>query len=288
MRTESLIAEAGQRLLAAGIDNGSQEARWLMLQLVGDSHLCPADQLPAKDIAIFNERVQRRIDGEPLQYIMGNTPFHCIDLEVGPGVLIPRPETEQLVDHALELYKGQIGPVCDLCTGSGAIALALATQLRKTHVTGIDISEEALAYARKNMVALGLPNVTLLLGDLFAPLPTDARFAMITANPPYVSPDDYDALDPVVKNHEPRLALLADEQGLAVIRRIATDSRQRLLPGAPIILEIGDEQGAAVARLFRQSGYDDVAIRKDYAGKDRFLVARQPAHSTPSHCGTSI
>ena len=247
---------AARRLQEAGIDNAANEARWLC-EGAGE--------------ALFAERVKRRIKGEPLQYILGTVPFHCVELYVGPGVLIPRPETEQLVEIALSLPRPS-GPICDLCTGSGAIALAMAHALKDVRFTGIDLSCEALEWAERNRTALSLENVSFLQGDLYGPLQEDDKFAMITANPPYVSPDEYSRLDSVVKDYEPRLALEAGEDGLQAIRRIIEGASRHLLPGGAIIMEIGDKQGAAVKELFSRSGID-AEIRRDYAGKERFAVA---------------
>ena len=247
---------AARRLREAGIDNAANEARWLF-EGAGE--------------ALFAERIERRIKGEPLQYILGTVPFHCIELHVGPGVLIPRPETEQLVEIALALPRPP-GPICDLCTGSGAIALAMAHALKDVRFTGIDLSVEALEWAERNRTALSLKNVSFLQGDLYDPLQEEDKFSMITANPPYVSPDEYSGLDSVVKDYEPRLALEAADNGLQVIRRIIEGASRHLLPGGVVIMEIGEKQGAAAKELFSKEGFK-ADIRRDYAGKERFAVA---------------
>lgn len=280
IRSETLLAEAAAALLAAGISNCRQEAGWLLAHVLGEQELTAqpcgggAPLAPAL-VARFNALLARRLGGEPLQYILGDVDFHCVNLLVGPGVLIPRPETEQLVEFALKLYPG-VGAICDLCTGSGAIALALAATLPGAMVTGVDLSPEALTWAQRNRERLALPNVRFFQGDLFAPLPAVARFAMITANPPYVSADEYEELDPVVKDYEPQLALVASDRGLAVIRRIVEESCRWLTPGGWLLCEIGEEQGGEVGGILRACGYAKVAIRRDYAGKDRVAVAQWP------------
>ena len=272
MRAETMIAEAGQRLVDAGISNGSQEARWMLGEIVSASQpCCGGCELPLDVQRTFEGQVERRVHGEPLQYVMGTAAFHCIELAVGPGVLIPRPETEQLVEIALK-HCGENAQVLDLCTGSGAIALAMAKQRPKAHFTGVDISEEALAYACKNKAALRLDNVEFLQGDLFAPLQTETRYALITANPPYVSETDYTGLEAVVHDYEPRLALVADEDGLAVIRRIAERAVDYLLSGGCVISEIGDEQGSRAAEIFKKTGLEKVQVLADYSGHDRFVI----------------
>ncbi|MBO4344421.1 MAG: peptide chain release factor N(5)-glutamine methyltransferase [Victivallales bacterium] len=304
MNTETTIAEGARLLEAAGIENGRQEARWLMSQLMCEippcSVPCPAD-LPEWLLEEYDRRLRRRVGGEPLQYIMGSAEFYNVELLVGPGVLIPRPETEQLVEIALTLAENALTlaengeaqdssvaahscavggsvaahscAVCDLCTGSGAIALAIAKALPGATVTGIDISAAALAYAQKNKERLALANVSFLHGDLFAPLPAGSRFGLITANPPYVSEGDYAALEPVVRDYEPALALLGGKDGLDVLRRIAATARDYLLPGGVFISEIGDEQGLAAKQLFEENGFKKVEIRRDYSGKERFAIA---------------
>ena len=247
---------AVKQLLDAGIDNARNEVRWLA-ENVGEQE--------------FATRLERRIKGEPLQYILGTVPFHDIQLYVGPGVLIPRPETEQLVELALSLHIPD-GPICDLCTGSGAIALAMAFKLKHVNFTGIDISEEALSWARRNKNAMALDNVIFLEGDLFAPLPEATRFAMFTANPPYVTSGEYSQLESVVKDYEPRLALEAGNEGLDIITRIIDDAPSHLLPGGGLVMEIGDKQGNAVKQLLNKAGFA-AEIKTDYAGRQRFAVA---------------
>jgi release factor glutamine methyltransferase len=274
MNTETCIAEGAVLLEKAGIDNGRQEARWLMSQLMCEippcSVPCPAD-LPQWLSEEFKKRLQRRANGEPLQYIMGSAEFYNVELLVGPGVLIPRPETEQLVEIALKHLKGNT--VCDLCTGSGAIALAIAKELPETTVTGIDISAKALSYAQRNKAQLGIKNATFILGDLFAPLPPDSKFSLITANPPYVTTSEYEHLDSIVHDYEPALALIGGEDGLDVLRRIAASAKGFLEPSGTLISEIGEEQGASASELFRKHGFSKVETVKDYSEKERFIIA---------------
>ncbi len=288
MHAEQLIVEAAAALCAAGVENGRQEARWLLQQALGVADTMPppcAGDMPTELERRFREAVRRRLKGEPLQYVMGNVAFHCVELSVGPGVLIPRPETERLVDFALEVYPGQ-GAICDVCTGSGAIALALAKSLPATEIVGIDLSREALAWALRNQADLKLENTAFLQGDLFEPLPEGKRFAMITANPPYVSEGDYASLEPVIRDYEPSMALLAGPDGLDLLRRIVHEAPPHLAAGGWLLCEIGDEQGPAMERLLRAAGYVQVAIRQDYAGKDRVAMGRLPL--TDEACGAPI
>lgn len=275
-----LMRAATRTLQAASIANAGQEARWLLEHATGaplDRFILePATALAPRATRRFRTLIERRCAGEPLQYILGSVLFHGLELAVGPGVLIPRPETERLVDFALARWPGQ-GAVCDVCTGSGAIALALAVQLPpSTPVVGTDISERALRYARRNRTRLGLTGVRFRRGDLFTSLGRGRRFALITANPPYVAGSDFEALSPVVRLHEPREALWAAAEGMSVIARIADECRVHLEPDGWILCEIGDDQGPRADALFRRNGFVDVQVRQDYTGRDRVVEARMP------------
>ena len=278
MHIATAISEARRRLEEGGVENAVQEAGWLVSQLLGDNPIaipCSSGaDFPPHLQAELERRVQRRLDGEPLQYIMGDVDFHCVNLLVGPGVLIPRPETEQLVDIALD-HLAIDGPVLDLCTGSGAIALAIAASRPSRDIYGTDISPQALEWAERNKRKLHADNFTLFEGDLFQPLPPNLQFALITANPPYVSPDEYETLEPVVKDHEPQLALVAEEDGMAILRRIAEEAQARLLPDGWLICEIGDQQGPRMADILGNLHYSIVMVQKDYAGHDRFALAKR-------------
>lgn len=228
------------------------------------------------DAAQLAKWVRRRCNGEPFQYIVGTTQFYSIELEVGAGVLIPRPETEILVDLALERLKSANsgGKVLDLCTGSGAIPLAMANERPDFDYTGVDLSEMALKWARRNCDRLKPRNCHFRLGDLFSPVGREEKFILITANPPYVSVEEYQQLDPVVKDYEPRMALEAGDKGLAVARRIAAEAPDFLLPGGTLIMEIGDTQGDEMRGCLKKLGYHEVTVHADLAGRDRFVSGR--------------
>jgi len=275
MRTFKQAQEyAYQQLSSSGIDNAANEARWLVEQLRRDFALPIAEDILTQPLLSRLQRwLLRRQNAEPFQYILGNVEFFSLTLLVGPGVLIPRPETELLVEEALKRYTGA-GDICDLCTGSGAIALALAHALPKTQVVGSDISDTALSWAERNLRFLQLSNVTFCSGDLLAPLPREPRFSLLTANPPYIAPLEYAQLPALIKNHEPRLALEAADDGLAIIRRIAHEARPYLLPNATILLEIGNDQGPQVLQILATAGYRDCHLKKDYAHLNRIAIAK--------------
>ncbi|NLF94199.1 MAG: peptide chain release factor N(5)-glutamine methyltransferase [Oligosphaeraceae bacterium] len=267
-------AYAQQSLSRLGRPNAVNEARWLIQQLRRDFALPAAEHtLTSPVLNRLQNWLQRLQADEPFQYVLGNVDFFALTLLVGPGVLIPRPETELLVEEAITAYPGT-GAICDLCTGSGAVALALAHALPHTQVVGIDISEQALYWAERNLSFLQLANVTFFQGDLLRPLTPDMRFSLLTANPPYVAQQEYLQLPPVIRKHEPRLALEAGHDGLDIIRRIVQESRPYLLPDATLLLEIGSEQGPAVLQILSAAGYDDCRIIKDYAQLDRIAKAR--------------
>ena len=270
-----------RQLEAAGNDNARSEACWMLEELLGETSAGLSrrlgERLPAEKALAFSEKLRRRASGEPLQYVIGNVDFYNVRLEVGPGVLIPRPETEELVEFVVEtLCKGrQPDGICDVCTGSGAIALSLATAFPNAQVFGTDISREALAWAERNLDRLGLGNVTLLQGDLFAPLPPDERFELVTANPPYVSQAAYEGLDAVIRDYEPRLALVAADGGLAFLKRIAEEAWKKLRPNGWLVCEIGDDQGDAMRKVLEKEGYEDISIRQDMAHQDRMAIGRK-------------
>lgn len=279
MTVHTLIRSMADTFAQAGLPNARLEAEWLCARVLGRDRLQlflhaqhDVTQAQAQDAAAC---CARRARGEPLQYILGTAEFFGLELEVGPGVLIPRPETEGLVTLAMELA-GRRGPVLDLCTGSGAVALALAHELPPaTTIVAVDISAAALAFAERNRVRLGATHVRLLQGDLYAALPADGpRFAVITANPPYIPPEAYATLPAEVRDHEPQEALLADEHGLAILRRIAAGAAEHLRPGGWLISEIGCEQGDGAADLFRAAGLASVSVGLDTFGKPRFVRGR--------------
>lgn len=277
MNLQSAVQYARQKLVAGHCSNAQQEAKWIIEHTFREYKLRKeCSHIPDQAAKKIDALLQRRINGEPLQYLLGNTEFHCLELLVGPGVLIPRPETEILVEEALRLYPGY-GIVCDLCTGSGAIPLAMAKNLLQTSFLACDLSEQALHWARLNQQKNHLSNVAFYQGDLFQSFPPDVRFSLLTANPPYVSRQEYAELPSVVRDYEPELALLSGEDGLDLVRRIIREAPRYLLPDAWVLIEIGSTQGQAVRDLLHHDNWCEVRIRKDYSGHDRIAIARKPS-----------
>ena len=226
--------------------------------------------------------VKRAGQHEPVAYLVGKTEFYSLELEITPDCLIPRPETELLVQRAIEYLRTRDGVqhVLDLCTGSGCIAVAIARHHRQARVIATDISSAGLDVAARNVATHDLDErVELLCGDLFEPLVPQldvAPFDLIVCNPPYVSAAEYEALDKNVKDYEPRLALWAGDDGLDVYRRIVQRVDEFLKSGAPLMLEIGYAQGPAVRDLLDTTGlFAEIKIEKDQNNNDRIATARK-------------
>ncbi|HEX5952833.1 MAG TPA: peptide chain release factor N(5)-glutamine methyltransferase [Rhodanobacteraceae bacterium] len=274
MRVHELLARGTNAL--AGSD-GRREAALLLRHVldVSDAWLVAhaQDQVDAPCAAAFLGLVERRAEGEPVAYLTGRRGFHALDLRVTPSVLIPRPETELLVELALQrLPAGAECAVADLGTGSGAIALAIANARPDARVLATDVSESALEVARGNAMRLDLRNVEFRQGDWCKPL-GDARFDAIVSNPPYVA-----AGDPYLHEgdlrFEPPLALSPGSDGLGAIRTLVRDARRYLRDGGWLLLEHGFEQGAAVRELLARHAYTDVFTERDLQGHERVSGGR--------------
>lgn len=228
----------------------------------------------------LHDLVKRAGQHEPVAYLVGETEFYSLTLKVTPDCMIPRPETELLVQRAIEFLRTRIGEqlVCDLCTGCGCVAVAIAKNHPNARVIATDISEAALGVAAENVAEHQLHDrVDLLCGDLFDPLVLESaadKFDLIVCNPPYVSADEFEALDRNVRDYEPRSALFAGADGLDVYRRIIKDVDQLLKLDAALMLEIGYSHGPAVRELLRQSGtFAEIKIEKDAGDNDRVVIA---------------
>lgn len=226
------------------------------------------------ELAAYRALVQRRLDGESVAYILGRKEFWSLDLLVDARVLVPRPDTETLVEKALELLQGMGADgralrVADIGTGSGALALALKKERPGDEIVAVDVSPEALAVAGENARRLGL-DVAFLRGDLVEPLAPLAPFDLLASNPPYIPSRDIAGLSPEVRR-EPHLALDGGEDGLALVRRLATDARKVLAPSGVLAMEIGAGQAALVMEILRSQGYTRIGSRRDLAGIERVV-----------------
>lgn len=229
--------------------------------------------LAKEELGAFRELIKRRLGGEPVAYLVGKQEFWSLSFAVDPRVLIPRPETEGLVEAVLSLLAGRAAPtVADIGTGSGAIAVAVAHERPDARVLAVDRSAEALAVARENALAHGAA-VEFLEGDLLAPLSGRGPFDVIASNPPYIAEGDFPSLPPEVRR-EPRGALLSGPDGLDAIRRLVADAKSLLAPGGALALEVGAGQAQAVASLLTAGGYLAIEAKKDLAGIERVVIGK--------------
>jgi release factor glutamine methyltransferase len=228
----------------------------------------------------LHELVRRAGTHEPIAYLTGKKEFYSLEFEITKDCLIPRPETELLVERAIEFLRIHTGEqfICDLCTGCGCVAVAIARNFANCRIVATDISDVALEVAERNIIKHGLGNrVEILKGDLFEPIIPGlgpAKFDLIVCNPPYVSEPEFEKLAQNIKDFEPKAALIAGQDGLDVIKRIVTDAGLFLKPASALMLEIGNEQGAAVHKLLEDSeNFNTITIEKDYSNLNRLAVA---------------
>ncbi|ATB49160.1 peptide chain release factor N(5)-glutamine methyltransferase [Corallococcus macrosporus] len=238
--------------------------------------------LSKEELGAYRALIERRMAGEPTQYLTGVREFYNRPFKVDARVLIPRPETELLVEAALRMLpRDAPGRALDVCTGSGCIAISLAAERPQATVTATDLSPDACALARENAQALGVADrVTVLQGDLFAPVPAGERFQVVVSNPPYIASGEIPGLSAEVRR-EPKLALDGGPDGLVAVRRVVTGARQWLEPGGLLAMEIGEDQGPAVLELLRAAGYADARVEKDLERRERMAFGTQPAASGP-------
>lgn len=234
----------------------------------------PELEVPLKRRADFMNLLQRRIQGEPIAYLVGKRSFWTLELKVTPDVLIPRPETERLVELALEkIPPGSNWRIADLGTGSGAIALAIASERPGCEINATDISQPALKLASENARKYGLDRVQFQHGSWLQPL--SGQFQVIVSNPPYVDQND-SHLQQGDCRFEPATALSPGIDGMSAIGEIATESLQKLRPGGWLLVEHGHEQAEGVQNIFRKAGYISVSTQQDLAGLDRVSMGQRP------------
>ncbi|ACX51240.1 protein-(glutamine-N5) methyltransferase, release factor-specific [Ammonifex degensii KC4] len=281
MQVKKLLAAGTRRLLEAGIKEARLEAEVLL------AHLTKRDRLflyGAADLSVpfltklrFWELVGRRLAGEPLAYLIGKKEFWGLELEVTPAVLVPRPETELLVETGLEKVKGKGSPILvDVGTGSGAVAVSWAVSLPQARLLALDISPEALACAQRNARRHGVEErITFMAGDLLSPLketPVAGKVDVVGANLPYIPRAFLPALSREVRR-EPRQALDGGTDGLAFYRRLVLQAKQVLRPGGYLLCEIAPWQRSGALELFDED-WDELEVKRDLAGRARLVLAR--------------
>ena len=277
--SRTLITEAAEQLAAAGVASPRHDAEALAAHVLGVSrgHLAlvsPAAFESARPA--YAAAVARRAAREPLQHVVGSAPFRRLELAVGPGVLIPRPETELLVDAVLAWLgtaRTEVPRIVDLGTGTGALALAIADETAAA-VWAVERDPAALGWAARNIAATGLP-VELVAGDMADALTElDATVDVVVSNPPYLSLDLLPVLEPEVRDHDPAGALFAGDDALAAIRTVEASARRLLRPGGLVVVEHGDDQAMSAPACF--TGWNDVSDHLDLARRPRYLTAVHP------------
>jgi release factor glutamine methyltransferase len=295
MRLLDALRSSAEYLESAGIEDAFVDAELLVLHAAGIERLPAYMENPeiGKGLSATIRRLaRRRAAGEPLQYIIGHVDFLGLRINVGKGVLIPRPETELLAQEAIETVQRSTfdvqgpnrvqhrttnieqGPlrILDLCTGSGCIALVLAREFPAAEVYAADVSRRALKYAKKNAEVNAVDNVTFLEGSLFEPA-KNLLFDLIVSNPPYIRTADLTGLQREIREWEPVDALDGGPEGLDFYTEIFSGAREHLKENGAVIVELGFSQAEEVAKIARQSGFSSIEITKDYAGIERILKA---------------
>jgi release factor glutamine methyltransferase len=274
---ETVLRWATDDFRARGVDSPRLDAELLLgralsrtrIQLIADAKRA----LDAGELARFRDLVKRRRAREPTAYILGEREFYGRMFRVDRRVLIPRPDTETLVEVALDRTRDRSMSMraLDLCTGSGCVAITLARERRTSLFVAADVSADALAVARDNALRLGAYNVAFRQGDLFAAVEPSLRFDLVTANPPYVAAADIPGLQPEIREYEPPIALAGGDDGLSVVRLIIAQARAHLAPGGRLVIEVGFGEAAAAAELFASAGFEQIETRRDYARVERVV-----------------
>jgi release factor glutamine methyltransferase len=276
------LAAAARVLAAAGVESARADAETLLAHELGTTRgrvqalAVAGGAVDPAALARFARLVERRAEREPLQHLTGRAGFRTIELAVGPGVFVPRPETEVVAQLAIDAARGMDRPVVvDLATGSGAIALAVAAEVPGATVTGVERNPAALAWARRNATALALPNARILEGDLADALgELDGTVDVLVSNPPYI-PDGMVPRDPEVRLHDPADALFGGPDGLDPMRAVVSTAARLLRSGGLLVVEHGERQGAEVRALLPAPAWRDVATHRDLTDRDRATTARR-------------
>ncbi len=277
-----ILSEVAGRLDAAGILNAQVDAELLLGYVLGENRgrvqalAILGNSLTDAQLEQLESLVTRRIGREPLQHITGTAPFRSLSLSVGPGVFVPRPETESVVQFAIDALRNvpHEHPVAvDLGTGSGAIALAMATEVPTARVYAIEKSAEALPWTQKNFASVNAPNAELVHGDLADAFPElEGRVNVVISNPPYI-PNDAIPRDPEVRMFDPEMALYGGEDGLDVVRQVSRVARRLLVPGGVLVLEHAEVQGQSIRDLLIRDGWRTPETHKDLTLRDRTTTA---------------
>lgn len=273
-----LLARATRRLVVAGVETPAADARMLLCAALDTEpgRLALVDQVDDEQVDLLDEMVERRAAGEPAQYVIGSTWFRGFRVAVGPGVFIPRPETELVagaaVDEAVRIALGGSSPtVIDLCTGSGAIAMAVDREVPAARVSAVEIDGQAVSWARRNLAG---SEVHLLVGDALTTPQAAHQFDVVVTNPPYLRRRDEDAVDPMVREHEPDIALFSGADGLDLPLRLVGRSNELLRDGGLFVMEHDETHREVLLETMSTQSWEDVVDHDDLAGRPRFVTAR--------------
>ena len=278
MNCSQLLEEAQRKLDAEEVSTPGLDAQVLLAHGIGRDcrflYTHPEKELSSAEVTRFRSLVARRVKGEPVAYIVGEKEFWSLTLEVTPDVLIPRPDTEILVEEVLKLFeREETVRMLEIGTGSGAISVALASEMQAASITATDCSPEALAVAARNARGNNVDKrISFLCGDLFDP--AVGTYDIIVSNPPYISEGEFNLLAPEVREHEPRQALVAGPDGTEFHLRIIQGARPFLAEGGRLAMELGAGQRGALEKILHNSDYCDIVFHRDYAGIERVVLAK--------------
>ena len=283
MLVSALLSESSGKLREAGVTSATVDAELLACFCLGISRselqllVATNQEFPDEHMNQFQVVLARRVSREPLQHITGTAPFRHLELKVGPGVFTPRPETEQVVGYAMEKITNFQSPlIVDLCSGSGAIAISLATEISGSKVFAVELSKDAFGYLLQNAASYGLTRDNLRNEDLQTSLSElDGLVDLVISNPPYI-PNDAVPVDLEVQLHEPSESLYGGVDGLDVVRKISVRALMLLKPGGLLVLEHADSQSSTIGKLLLAEGWLEIEARADLAGKERMISAVKP------------
>ncbi|QWR77494.1 peptide chain release factor N(5)-glutamine methyltransferase [Candidatus Magnetomonas plexicatena] len=277
MRANEAIRKISALLKGAGVSASEKEAELIVCFILKTDKTALYRDNPEITEDSYQDIIARRLMREPLQYITSEVEFLDLTLKVGPGVLIPRPETELVTTEAVRLIKDNFAEpltILDLCTGSGSIAISLAKAFPNSLVYGVDISEKALSYARENALINSISNVVFLHGNLFEPV-GNIKFNVVVSNPPYIKTGDISELDPEICCYEPVEALDGGADGLRFYRKIFEQAKNYMRPEKfLIVLEIGYDEASDIQKIATDAGHKNIQFKKDYAGLDRMVFVQ--------------
>lgn len=276
----ALLSSAAATLADAGVASPQADAAFLLAHVAGvdRGRLALLDRVPAEQQAAYAELIRRRADREPLQHLTGHAAFRHVELAVGPGVFVPRPETELLAGWAIDVARavaagGRTPVVVDLCTGSGAIARAMIDEVPTAQVHAVELDEQAHLWAERNLAGTGVDLRQGDMADAFADL--DAGVDVVVCNPPYIPVEAWESVAPEARDHDPALALWSGDDGLDAFRVLERTAARLLRPGGRVGAEHADAQGESAPAVFAATGrWSDVRDHRDLAGRPRYVTAR--------------